>query len=103
MCEQKPQGPQRDTDGGRRKRDREREESDGGTVRMEWRREKKADSVFASSLTSMSRGRRVILCMGRMRKEIMGRFLQSGWASILVSTSLNEEFLELREKLDSAP
>lgn len=51
----------------------------------------------------MRRGRRVILCMGRMRKEIMGRFLQSGWPSILVSTSLNVEFLELREEPESAP
>lgn len=54
-------------------------------------------------LTSMRRGRRVILCMGRMRKEIMGRFLQSGWPSILVSTSLNVEFLELREEPESVP
>lgn len=46
----------------------------------------------------MSRGRRVILCMGRMRKEIMGRFLQSGWPSILVSTSLKTEFLDLQER-----
>lgn len=57
-----------------------------------------------SSLTSMSRGRRVILCMGRMRNEIMGRFLQSGWPSILVSTSLKARFLELKrgreKKLD---
>lgn len=51
-----------------------------------------------SGLTSMSRGRRVILCIGRMRKEIMGRFLQSGWPSILVSTSLKTEFLELHER-----
>ena len=50
-----------------------------------------------SELTSMSRGRRVILCMGRMRKEIIGRFLQSGWASILVSTSLNTGFLDLQQ------
>lgn len=53
-----------------------------------------------SGLTSMSRGRRVILCMGRMRKEIMGRFLQSGWPSILVSTSLKTEFLELQQSLE---
>lgn len=50
-------------------------------------------------LTSMSRGRRVILCMGRMRKEIIGRFLQSGWPSILVSTSLKAGFLDLEEKI----
>lgn len=55
--------------------------------------------LYASGgLTSISRGRRVILCIGRMRKEIMGRFLQSGWASILVSTSLNTAFLDLQEK-----
>lgn len=35
--------------------------------------------------------------MGRMRKEIMGRFLQSGWPSILVRTSLKTEFLELQQ------
>lgn len=40
------------------------------------------------------------LCMGRMRKEIMGRFLQSGWLSILVSTSLKTEFLELQQSLE---
>lgn len=51
-----------------------------------------------SRLTSMRRGRRVILCIGRMRKEIMGRFLQSGWPSILVSTSLKTEFLELQNR-----
>lgn len=51
-----------------------------------------------TELTSMSRGRRVILCMGRMRKEIMGRFLQSGWPSILVSTSLKAGFLDLQEE-----
>lgn len=53
-----------------------------------------------SQLTSMSSGSRVILCMGRMRKEIMGRFLQSGWPSILVSTSLKTEFLELQQELE---
>lgn len=53
-----------------------------------------------SQLTSMSSGSRVILCMGRMRKEIMGRFLQSGWPSILVSTSLKTEFLELQRELE---
>lgn len=51
-----------------------------------------------SSLTSMSRGRRVIRCMGRMRKEIIGRFLQSGWASILVNTSLKVGFVDLRKQ-----
>lgn len=51
-----------------------------------------------SSLTSKSRGRRVIRCMGRMRKEIIGRFLQSGWASILVNTSLKTGFVELWEQ-----
>lgn len=53
-----------------------------------------------SALTSMSRGRRVILCMGRMRKEIMGRFLQSGWPSIRVSTSLKTGFLDLKERME---
>lgn len=53
-----------------------------------------------NALTSMSRGRRVILCMGRMRKEIMGRFLQSGWPSILVSTSLKAGFLDLKERAE---
>lgn len=53
-----------------------------------------------SQLTSISSGSRVILCMGRMRKEIMGRFLQSGWPSILVSTSLKTEFLELQQELE---
>ncbi len=41
-------------------------------------------------------GSRVTLCMGRMRKEIIGRFRQSGWASILVSTSLKEGLLFLK-------
>lgn len=54
-----------------------------------------APSPAFSRLTSMSSGSRVILCIGRMRKEIMGRFLQSGWPSILVSTSLKTAFLEL--------
>lgn len=45
----------------------------------------------------MSRGRRVTLCMGRMRKEIIGRFLQSSWASILDSTSLNAGLVALGE------
>lgn len=52
--------------------------------------------VAFSQLTSISSGSRVILCMGRMRKEIMGRFRQSRWPSILVSTSLKTAFLELR-------
>lgn len=30
----------------------------------------------------------------------MGRFLQSGWPSILVSTSLKTEFLELQQELE---
>lgn len=53
-----------------------------------------------NALTSMSSGRRVILCMGRMRKEIIGRFLQSGWLSILVSTSLKTGFLDLQERTE---
>lgn len=50
----------------------------------------------------MRRGRRVILCMGRMRKEIMGRFLHSGWASILVSTSLKAGVLDLHGRKEGA-
>lgn len=55
--------------------------------------------LYVSTLTSISRGRRVTLCMGRMRKEIMERFRQSGWASILVSTSLNAGFVDLKGRL----
>lgn len=47
------------------------------------------------ALTSISKGRRVTLCMGRMRKEIMGRFRQSSWASIRDSTSLKAGFVAL--------
>lgn len=50
-----------------------------------------------SGLTSISRGRRVTLCMGRMRNEIMGRFLQSSWDSILDNTSLKEGLVALRK------
>lgn len=50
-----------------------------------------------SCLTSISRGRRVTLCMGRMRKEIMGRFLQSSWDSIRDNTSLKDGLVALRK------
>jgi hypothetical protein len=35
--------------------------------------------------------------MGRMRKEIMGKFLQSSWDSIRDNTSLKEGLVALRE------
>lgn len=35
--------------------------------------------------------------MGRMRKEIMGKFLQSLWDSIRDSTSLKEGLVALKE------
>lgn len=46
-------------------------------------------------LTSINKGRRVTLCMGRMRKEIIGKFLQSSWDSIRDNTSLNAGFVAL--------
>lgn len=49
-------------------------------------------------LTSISKGRRVTLCMGRMRKEIMGKFRQSSWDSIRDNTSLNAGFVALGRK-----
>lgn len=53
------------------------------------------DKAIKSCLTSISRGRRVTLCMGRMRKEIMGKFLQSSCDSIRDSTSLKEGLVAL--------
>lgn len=35
--------------------------------------------------------------MGRMRKEIMGKFLQSSWDSIRDNTSLKDGLVALRE------
>lgn len=46
-------------------------------------------------LTSMSSGSRVTLCMGRMRKEIMGKFRQSACASMRASASLNAALVAL--------
>lgn len=53
------------------------------------------DKAIKSCLTSISRGRRVTLCMGRMRKEIMGKFLQSSCDSIRDNTSLKEGLVAL--------
>uniref|UniRef100_A0A0E9UB65 Uncharacterized protein n=1 Tax=Anguilla anguilla TaxID=7936 RepID=A0A0E9UB65_ANGAN len=44
-------------------------------------------------MVSISSGRWVTLCMGRIRKEIMGRLRQSWWLSIRVRTSLKDGFL----------
>ena len=46
-------------------------------------------------LTSSSRGSLVTLCMGRMRKEIMGRPPQSPLPSICFRVSLNTVLLVL--------
>lgn len=54
-----------------------------------------ADKAIKYCLTSISRGRRVTLCMGRMRKEIMGKFLQSSCDSIRDNTSLKEGLVAL--------
>lgn len=54
------------------------------------------DKAMKSCLTSISRGRRVTLCIGRMRKEIIGKFLQSSWDSILDNTSLKEGLVALQ-------
>jgi hypothetical protein len=53
-------------------------------------------AAIKSCLTSISRGRRVTLCMGRMRKEIIGKFLQSSWDSILDNTSLKDGLVALQ-------
>ncbi|TRY99491.1 hypothetical protein DNTS_023013, partial [Danionella cerebrum] len=50
------------------------------------------------SLTSMSRGRRVTLCMGKMRKESMGRPPHSSLDSIGFRASRNAALLELKHK-----
>lgn len=53
--------------------------------------------VIEVKLTSSSSGSRVTLCMGRMRKEIMGRPPHSPLPSICFKVSLNAVLLFLIE------
>lgn len=48
-------------------------------------------------LTSNSRGRRVTLCIGRMRNDIIGRPPHSGFLSICFKVSLNKGFVVLEQ------